>query len=481
MSYRKEYLNESQVCKYDIYGNVLLSLVYKQHKDIALSKITNSGLAIFLLVMTPFGIFGNLYLLAVLYEYWHCFKCNMVNGVRFFKNNVKFYLKFISFCCLFLCILFLFWSYYYLTPGCGRENGTFAYMIWLGKVEWVLEEAIICSVNYVMALMCFDTFLSLRCPFFYRNNYANKNKALKIVVLGLAIYSFLIVLPFLFYFVILSNSPLNPGLLEWHHHVMGYKINQIHTNLTTISTFRHSKGQLHENTYFLYFNEKIIHFSMRYDAIETILTHVIPCTLIFGFNALTIYLFIVRERKSSAKISTKQEVMAPIKKLSVHIPENFILDIPTTFEDSKPGMSKTKTNSVGMVDSYLTLNKLSTNANDRVRQIKDRNKNIVILTSLLSLITLIFSIPWITYVLISSLYWNRDFKVFNMLFQTVAHDLVFTKFYIFPYLILLGDTNVRKKFRKIFLKYTYDPIVKMWEKVRHIKAVSYLINNKVNV
>ncbi|CAK9301457.1 unnamed protein product [Gordionus sp. m RMFG-2023] len=208
--------------------NISIPMEYRHYRDNALSLITNNGLAIFILFMTPVGIFGNLYLLLDLNE-CQCFcKGKFLLGlVRYHKENVKYYLKAISFSCLVLCLLLLFWPYYYLViPGCAKENRTFIFAFWFGKMEWFLEETIVCFVNYIIAMMCVDTFLAVRFPFFYRNKYAHSSKTVRIIICLVALYSFLIVVPFIFYFDIIPQSvivkkvdaPITNVIFELNNH-----------------------------------------------------------------------------------------------------------------------------------------------------------------------------------------------------------------------------------------------------------------------
>ncbi|CAK9301465.1 unnamed protein product [Gordionus sp. m RMFG-2023] len=462
-SFSVDYLRKDQPCKYDSYSNISLSVDYKHYKDNVLSIDTNLGLAIFLLIMSPFGILGNMYILADLNE-WHCYKrSKMMNRVRYFKKNVKFYLMGICYGCLFLCLLFLFWPYYYLLPGCARENGTFIFMLWLGKLEWILEEAIICFVNYLISIMCTDTYIALKYPFFYRNKCSYTDWTIRIIVLALAFFSILVVLPFLPYFDILSHSPLNPPI----------PINQNHTfnlNHTTIPVWKV------KHSYFIRFNKDIVLFSRIYDPVEVIIVHVIPCVLIFVLNSLTIHSFIIRERKSLAKINSEIGIVtrsSEITNISENITTPMTIISGSPEDNTKHGEVKSSSNIQGSLMSvYVT---------DKIQQIKDRNTNVIILTSLLSVITVIFSIPWIVFILIKSSSCKKGLKLCNLFFQTVAHDLVFTKFYLFPYIILLGDKRLKDTWRKLFLNHIYRPIKKIWKNIYYKFSPPYMINNKVNV
>ncbi|CAK9301309.1 unnamed protein product [Gordionus sp. m RMFG-2023] len=465
-SFSGEYMRNDQPCKYDSYYNISLPADYKHYKDNALSIDTNLGLAIFLLVMSPFGILGNVYILADLNE-WHCFKSSkMMNKIRYFKKNVKFYLKGICYGCLFLCLLFLFWPYYYLLPGCARENGTFAFMFWLGKLEWILEEVVICFVNYLISIMCTDTYIAMKHPFFYRNKCAYTDRTIRIIVLTLAFFSILLVLPFALYFDILSRPPPNPPILLDQNHT--FKLNH-----STMPVWAWDA----KRSYFIRFNKDILSFSRIYDPVEVILVHVIPCVFIFVLNGLTIHSFIIRERKSLAKIGSGIGIVVQSSEIT-NVSEN--ITTPFTIMSGSPEKN-TKQHLEVRATGNTQGNLMSAYVTDRIQQIKDRNMNVIILTSLLSVITVLFSIPWIVFIFIKSSRCEKGLKLCNLFFQTVAHDLVFTKFYIFPYLILLGDRRLKDAWRILFLKHIYKPIKSIWKNIYNKFSPPYMINNKVNV
>ncbi|CAK9301463.1 unnamed protein product [Gordionus sp. m RMFG-2023] len=461
-SFSGEHFHKNLPCKYDSYNNISLSVDNKHYKDNALSMDTNLGLTLFLLIISPFGILGNMYILSDLNE-WHCSKSKMM--VRYFKKNVKFYLNGICYGCLFFCLLFLFWPYYYLLPGCARENGTYAFMFWLGKLEWILEETVICFVNYLISIMCTDTYIALKYPIFYRNKCAYTDRIIRILVLALVFFSIMVVLPFVIYFDILSHSPHSVTISLYPNHT--FKL-----NYTTIPVWTTEV----KHSYFIRFNKNLVLFSRIYDPVEVVLVHVIPCVLIFVLNGLTIHSFIIRERKSLAKINSGIGIITRSSEHISHISENITTSIISGFPEENTTQVDVRTSGTSQVNL-----KLSAHVTDKIHQIKNRNKNLIILTSLLSVITSIFSIPWIVFVFIKSSHCEKGFKLCNFFFQTVAHALVFIRFYIFPYIILLGDRRLKATWRKLFLKHIYKPIKKMWKNIYNKFLPPYIFNNKVNV
>ncbi|CAK9301468.1 unnamed protein product [Gordionus sp. m RMFG-2023] len=315
--------------------------------------------------------------------------------------------------------------------------------------------------------MCIDTYITMKHPIFYRNKCAYYGRTIRIIVLAIAFFSILVVLSFGFYFDILSHSPLSPLISLDQNHT--FKLNH-----TTIPIWTWEV----KHSYFIRFNKDIVLFSRIYDPVEVVLVHVIPGVLIFVLNGLILHSFINRERKSLAKINSGIGMVARSNEHITHTSENITTPISIISgppeENTKPVEARTSSNTQSnlMLSAYVT---------DKIHQIKDRNTNLIILTSLLSVITFIFSIPWIVFIIIKSTCCERGLKLCNLFFQMVAHDLVFTKFYIFPYLILLGDKRLKDSWRIFFLEHIYKPIKKMWENIYYKFSPSYLINNKVNV
>ncbi|CAK9301469.1 unnamed protein product [Gordionus sp. m RMFG-2023] len=159
-------------------------------------------------------------------------------------------------------------------------------------------------------MMCIDTYIAIKYPFFYRNKYAHTDKTIRIIVLAFAFFSILVVLPFLFYFDILSHSPLNLPIPIDRNHT--FRLNHTTVPIWPLKV---------KHNYFIRFNKDIDFFSKIYDPIDVVL-HVTPCLVIFVINGFTIRSFIVLEQKTLAKIASGIGRAARNSEHITHISEN---------------------------------------------------------------------------------------------------------------------------------------------------------------
>ncbi|CAK9301458.1 unnamed protein product [Gordionus sp. m RMFG-2023] len=203
-------------------------------------------------------------------------------------------------------------------------------------------------------------------------------------------------------------------------------------------------------------------FSKIYDPGEVVLVYLIPCLLIFVLNALTIRSFYERGQKALAKANVELSALGKGGQHVAPFPEvPFGMNNSVTIVKGNQGEEKSEYS--GIRDPSLNQSNMSlaTHVKDRIQHIKDRNQNIIILTSLLSMITFFFSIPWVIYVFIKSSYWLKGKSACKIPFTTLSYCLIYTKFYLFPYLILLGNTVLRGRIIAFFVSNIFKPIKKI--------------------
>ncbi|CAK9300225.1 unnamed protein product [Gordionus sp. m RMFG-2023] len=273
--------------------------------------------------------------------------------------------------------------------------------------------------------MNMDTLIAIKYPIFYRNYLNKKSSIVEITLSSIVLFNLILTLPL---FVKFKIFPALPDVLTSKGVQIPFK---------TIN------------------NVNRVTFYKIYDPLVVVLTFVIPYTFILIFNGLTWYImFQGYKRCKKIKIRSMRTQINQVNPISndnlrgTNWLKNYLAHpfsqasgincrIESGFNNTSRILTIMEYRSNSIAPDINTLKYL--------KKLKSyRLTNFIITSGILSTLTFIFSIPWVIFVFAKNSYWKTGFDCKSD-FEMIAYCFMITKYYVFPFLIILGNRANRKK------------------------------------
>ncbi|CAK9301232.1 unnamed protein product [Gordionus sp. m RMFG-2023] len=487
-------LNESFLQGLDVNRTILSDINTKLREE-----HLRGTFARYLNVIITMGIFGNVVLLLLIWK---------MDSKNFIERRSRFYFLVLAISGILLLLVILPWIIYE-----ARDLDrmiTVASTIWFTHFERFLENFLVGFTNYHLALMSLDRMIAISHPFYYRSHF--KLKQIKRYVLGFSIFCLVLTIPYLIYFKISRIIVIGEERNVTKNIINLLNFTNDNQN-ETFSLVRYIGFQgMAKIKYKTTIAQYLIKFSMVYDKIEGVLTDLLPYLILTVCNGITICVFLRRSRLRINKINNS---LLTIGSNERHVNPIISIEISIDLRDSNKGYSQFQfdnhlnayknkvhlilpdinianrislpairlpkfykedfSSGVGNLNNpkiksrssvnpsrssiksiitnrYNTSNYFKIIGSPKLEAIRVRNKDLTILTICLSIMSTIFLLPWIIFLFVKSPSWQNEFLIGSTPWQLRIYMLLYSQYFLTPYVIILTSANYRKPLFKMINK-----------------------------